>query len=507
MKKSFTRHLKNKYVIGGIVVIVIIILVIWYRSGNKAPNFETAKAAIGNVVETVSVTGTVSPMSDANLAFEKGGVVSKIYVAVGDQVKAGDAIAALDSANDQASLSSAQATLADMSRSLTPQELAVQQASVASAETTFGNAQNDALNTLRTALTQAQTGVFNYADTFFGNPQGPNPQISVATQSTTKQNAINQERYAITNVFTQWTSDISMSSTSSVTGALARSQTYLSTVKSYMTDLSAIINNLSVGNSGLSQSAISMYISAMNSGLSNLNQAIGTITAAQTELTNAQSALDQARSDYNLKLAGNSSQSIAAQAAKVAQAQAILAQDIVHSPIDGIVTQVTPNVGEFVGAGQTEFAVQNNDFKVEAYVPEADIAKIAVGDLASSTLDAFGSYVNFPERVIMIDPAETVLEGVPTYKVTLVFVTPDPRIRSGMTSNLEILTHEIDDILEIPYRAVTTTATSSTVRLVNPDGKAYTEVPVVTGLKGSDGTIQIISGINEGDKVVTYVGQ
>ncbi len=105
----------------------------------------------------------------------------------------------------------------------------------------------------------------------------------------------------------------------------------------------------------------------------------------------------------------------------------------------------------------------------------------------------------------MIDPAETVLEGVPTYKVTLAFVSPDSRIRPGMTANLEIHTHEADGVIEIPYRALTSTATSTTVRVVSLDGKTYSVVPVVTGLKGSDGTIEIVSGLNPGDKVVTYV--
>jgi len=149
--------------------------------------------------------------------------------------------------------------------------------------------------------------------------------------------------------------------------------------------------------------------------------------------------------------------------------------------------------------------VQNDSFKIEAFVPEADIAKVAVGDLASSTLDAYGSYVDFPEQVTMIDPAETVIEGVPTYKVTLQFVAPDARIRSGMTANLEIHTHESDGVVEIPYRALASTATTTTVRVVSKDGKSYFIAPVMTGLKGSDGTIEIVSGLNPGDKVVTYV--
>ena len=125
--------------------------------------------------------------------------------------------------------------------------------------------------------------------------------------------------------------------------------------------------------------------------------------------------------------------------------------------------------------------------------------------MASDTLDAYGSFTDFPSQVTAIDPAETVLEGVPTYKVTLKFVNPDSRILSGMTANLEILTHEAAGVLEIPYRAVIITATSTMVRLLNPDGASYTTVPVVTGLKGSDGTIQVISGLKAGDKVVTYI--
>jgi multidrug efflux pump subunit AcrA (membrane-fusion protein) len=130
---------------------------------------------------------------------------------------------------------------------------------------------------------------------------------------------------------------------------------------------------------------------------------------------------------------------------------------------------------------------------------------VAVGDVASSTLDAYGAYTDFPAKVISIDPAETVLQGVPTYKVTLVFVNPDSRIRSGMTDNLEILTHSAQNVLEIPYRAVTQTATGTIVRLVSADAKSYSSVPVTVGLKGSDGNIQIVSGLNPGDKVVTYV--
>jgi HlyD family secretion protein len=505
MKKSRWRHLKNKWVLTAIAIVVIIIVFVWYRRGNTAPTFEWTAAEVGNVIETVSVTGTVSPIGKAGLSFEKGGVITKIYVKVGDAVRVGDPIASLDSANDRAALASAQATLADMSRSLTPQELAVQHANVDIAKVSLDNAARDAVNAFHDGYVKAQGAVVNYADSLFTNPQSANPTIDIRTESAVQQSSINAERVAISDTLNNWSAELATASTSNAAGVISDARGYLLTVKSFMNDLAPIVNGLNPGNSGLSQSAINAYVAAMNSGLTALNAAVDSVTAAQTGLSAAKSAYDQAVSNYNLKLSGNSGDSIAAQAAKVAQAQAQLAQDTILSPIDGIVTQADPNVGEYVAPGQSGFAVQNDSFKIEAFVPEADIAKVAVGNLASSTLDAYGSYVDFPERVIMIDPAETVIEGVPTYKVTLVFVSPDSRIRSGMTSNLEIHTHEADNVVEIPYRALASTATTTTVRVVSLDGKTYSIVPVVTGLKGSDGTIEIISGLNPGDKVVTYV--
>lgn len=505
MKKSRLLFFKSKWLWAAVVVVAGLVAYATARHNAAGPAFQWVTVSYGDVVQRVSVTGTVMPDREADLAFEKGGTVAAIYVKVGDKVKIGDPIAALDSAADQAALDSANATLADVSRGLTPDELAVQQANVSAAKTSLANARQSAVDAFHTAYVQTEGAVVNYADGFFYNPQSANPTIGIRTDSTVRQLSINNERVAVSGILTDWSGELSSASTGGSAGLMSDANGYLTGVKSFMSDLSVIVNALSPGNSGLSQSVIDTDVAAINSGRSALNTAIDTVTAAQTALATAQSAYDQAVSDYNLKLAGNSSQSIAAQAAKAAQARAVLDQDTLTSPMDGAVTLAGPQVGDYVAAGQTQFVIEDSRFKVEAYVPEADIAKVKIGDLASSTLDAYGAYTDFPAEVTAIDPAETVLEGVPTYKVTLYFVSPDSRIRPGMTDNLEILTAQASNALEIPYRAVTFTATSTTVDLVNADGKTYRVLPVTTGLKGSDGSIQILSGLSEGDKVVTYI--
>ena len=490
-KRSLFRHLKNKYVI--IALVVIVIAGGWYMSHRSTmPVFESAAVVTGDVIEKVSVTGSISPLSKADLAFKKSGVISAVPVKVGDRIKRGDLIASLDNASDLAVLASAQATLADMSRNLTPQELKVQQDSL-------NTAKQNALNAVHDGYAKAQSALVNYTDAFFTNPQSVNPTITLRTDSQTVQSNINTERVMVSDTLSKWSNGLVSVQSDTTTSFIVDTDGYLSTIKNFMNDLSTIVGHLNTGNSGLTQAQIDGDTATMNAGLSMLNSAIDIVTSARTALSSAQSS-------YDLRLAGNSEQSIAAQQAKVAQAQASVNDDSIISPIDGIITKADPNVGEFVAAGQSGFSVQSSGgFKIEAHVPEADIAKVALKNKANVTLDAYGQYVIFPATVMDIDPAETVLEGVPTYKVTLQFDSPDARIRSGMTANTDILTHESDNVLTVPTRAVVDDNGKKTVRVVDANGKTYSSVSVIVGLKGSDGTTEIVSGISSGDMVVTYV--
>jgi RND family efflux transporter MFP subunit len=197
---------------------------------------------------------------------------------------------------------------------------------------------------------------------------------------------------------------------------------------------------------------------------------------------------------------------VAAQSATVDSFKAELAKDQIISPMAGLVTKIEPNLGEFVSPGETVMSViSDGDYKIEAYVPEADIAKLALGNLASTTLDAYGQNVDFPATITALDPAETVLEGVPTYKVTLKFLSSDARILPGMTANLDILASQRQGVLTVPARAVTDTNGKKTVRILDSNGQTFKERPVEVGLKGSDGAVEVVSGLTAGERVVTYI--
>jgi RND family efflux transporter MFP subunit len=192
----------------------------------------------------------------------------------------------------------------------------------------------------------------------------------------------------------------------------------------------------------------------------------------------------------------------------VEQIHVQLQQRIVYSPIAGLITRYEATVGELAVAHTPLVTIISDSLAIEAFVPEVDSAKVSLGDEAVFTLDAYGSDAEFQARVAAVDPAETVIDGVSSYKTTMELVEPDTRIKSGMTANIEIFTDRRESVIAIPQRAVVAKEGKKFVRVIQRDksGKStFKEAAVVTGLQGSDGRVEIISGLREGDEVALYV--
>ena len=261
------------------------------------------------------------------------------------------------------------------------------------------------------------------------------------------------------------------------------------------------------------------------------------ISAAEAEVTYAKNTLALSQSELDLKKAGYTQDQIKAQESKINQAKANLASQkasinqayasvqqyraqiektILRAPINGVITKMEAQIGEIVFPSSSTYEVQiplisiigEGNFEMEANIAEVDIAKIKIGNTATVTLDAYND-VEFSATVTFVDPAETYVEGIPTYRVKLQFDEQDKRIKSGMTANIDILTAKKEDAVIIPQRAVITKEGEKIVRIYEEIPKEHiiniNEVGVVTGLRGSDGRIEILEGVKEGDKVVTSI--
>ena len=95
-------------------VVAIVALVSWLLSGGKKQEevtFDTAKVAPANLMNSVTATGTIEPVTSVTVGTQVSGIVSKLYVDYNSVVKKGQVIAELDKTNLVSQLNASKATL------------------------------------------------------------------------------------------------------------------------------------------------------------------------------------------------------------------------------------------------------------------------------------------------------------------------------------------------------------------------------------------------------------
>ena len=257
-------------------------------------------------------------------------------------------------------------------------------------------------------------------------------------------------------------------------------------------------------------------LNAYNNALQTQNQSVVT---AQSAVNSTQAALTQAQDNLQLLETPARPEDIAAANAQVEEAAAALqtAQDalsksVLTAPIDGVITSVDTKVGETVAGSSLAPGpdavkmISAQKFQIIAYLSEADIGKIKVGDLASTTLDAYGSGVNFDATVIDIDPSATVTNGISTYKTTLEFNQNDDRIKEGMDANVVIMDETHQNALVIPQTAVIQNNNQDFVLIDSTNGKTV-ETPIQTGISDLNGNVEVTSGLSNGQMIATFGNQ
>ncbi len=539
-------------IIGAVVVLTSTGIYLLARRAKKL-DFEFITAQKETLIQEVSVTGKVRPAQSVSLSFEKAGRVAAVYVEVSDKVKAQQSLVALDNselqselAKYQAALEVEQAKLAELKKGARPEELEVTQIKVTNAQTALADAKENLVNvqnkadvdlanayddvgdTLQDALAEADNALNTQIDDLFTNDSSENPQLTFSTTNSSKEVATEVGRVQAGEALIKLTDEVNNLSVAydKMDISLEAAEDNLITIRDFLSQLAEALNITA----GLTQTTINTYKGYVNTAKDNINTAITSIntqkqaiasqkatnqkdiTTAQTAVNNAQSTLELRQKELALQKAGATIEQLKAQEAQVKAAEANvnntvtqIAKTVLRSPINGIVTQQDAKKGEIVSASSILVSlISEAQFEIEAFIPEVDIAKLKLADQAKITLDAYGENIGFEAVVTAINPAETVIEGVATYKVTLQFLTQDERIKPGMTANLDILTAQKENVIAVPYRSLIEKDSQKYVRILI--GKqTIKERMVITGLRGSDGNIEIVQGLNPGDKVIIFL--
>lgn len=502
------------FVIVGTLVIIIAVYFFWGSGKEMPPEFIIASRK--NVIQEVSVTGRVKPAVSLDLAFEKSGRVARANSKVGSLTKAGDVLAALENADISAELLQAGANLeaeeiklAELKKGTRQEETAISRAKVSSAEAALIDAKNNLVDKIKDAYTKSDDAVRNKIDQFFDNPRSSDPRLSSSLNAdSVLERKTEDARLSVESALKSWKDSLgSISIVSNLDIYILSAKKNLNEIALFL-DLAASVVNSASSNSGLTQTMLDSWRADTATGRANVNTAISNLSSAEEKLRTAESNLLVARRELDLKESGATAEEISSEEAKVKslkaavdQKRAQLAKTFIVSPIEGIVTKMEARVGEIVSANAALISVISSArLEIEANVPEADVAKLQIGNMASVTLDAYGDDLIFEVEVISIDPAETIVEGVATYKTKFAFFEDDARIKPGMTADITVLANKRESVIAVPARALINRDSGKFLKILIKNG--LEEIRVSTGLRGSDGNIEITDGLSEGDKVI-----
>ncbi|MGC9599085.1 MAG: efflux RND transporter periplasmic adaptor subunit [Minisyncoccia bacterium] len=516
MKAFFARLSVTKKILLAAAILLVAWGVYHFWFAPTASPYQFATAARGTVTQIVSVTGNTAPVHDVDLAFENGGIIASVSADVGSHVNAGGVIVRLDTSDLQSQLAQAQANVDTQAAKLQsleagsrPEDITISQTQLAEAEQTLANTYAGVNTLLADAYAKSNDAVRNQLASFFSNPEGNNPQWVFPITDSQLLNDINFGRLQASTELNVWATELAGISDSSpsttLDTALADAASHLTIIQNFLNEVSAGLTNVT----NIPVSTTATYKTDVTAGLNETNAGATEINTAIQGIASEKISVQQLQAQLALTLAGSTQNDIDAQKAQVEQAQAS-AQSIQVSigkaslvaPVSGVITVQNAKVGEIATPGAVLVSlISDQGLEVNAQIAEADIGKVSVGDVVSMTLDAFQGKT-FSGKVTYIDPGETLVEGVPTYKTTFQFDNLGSDVKPGMTANLDITTATHENVIYIPQRYVTTNADGTYAVQAYHGAKTPLETrSVTTGIRDQNGNIEIMSGLEEGEVV------
>lgn len=512
--------LKHPVIIGSIALLVFIAGgSYWYYAANiKAPAYVYTAVQRGSIVQEVTATGQVSAAQNSDLGFERGGKIVAVNVVAGQRVGQGQALIQLFNADlaaqlDQAkaSIKAQQARLDQMKGGARKEEVELKQSQLQKAQQDLANIYASAPDALKDSVTKASYAVSGQTDVFFDNAETTSPTFNYTVTNSQAKIDVVAQRVVVNNELSTWKSELAVLSTASfpadIDVAITKAQAHLSVIRTYLNrTMDAVTSAV-----GPTQASVDANKAIVNGALASVNAIIASVNAQQQAIASQQVVVKTYQDQLNLTMAGNTSQEIDAQQAQVDAAvatmkgvQAQIAKTYIVAPFAGTVSKVSAKVGEIALPNVSVVSLlSDNHFQIDSNIPEADIAKVHMGDSANVTLDAYGTGVVFNAIVGTIDPGQTIVNNIPTYKVTLQFTKEDPRVKIGMTANIDMITGKADNAVLVAKNAIVRRDNKEFVVVSSANGKSE-DREIQTGIEGANGMIEVIAGLREGDKVANF---
>jgi len=212
------------------------------------------------------------------------------------------------------------------------------------------------------------------------------------------------------------------------------------------------------------------------------------------------------RSGVNLKALRAANLNIQIAEADLKRAKEELMKTEILAPFDGTVVDIGVKVNDQLSSFDYStktaiYLVDTNTVELEGTVDEVDIYKVKVGQEAIVTADALPG-VKLKGRVTFVSPAGTNIAGVVEFPVTIALEPSEIELKGGLTASADIIIESRQNVLMLPNRAIKGGPGNYYVEVIVDEERGLTEERQVQ--IGAQSTVftEIVSGLEEGEKVV-----
>jgi HlyD family secretion protein len=492
-------------IISIIILIAIVLAAYFFMFKSKTTaeaRYVTQTVKKENIITTVSGSGQVEASSTITLSSKTSGDITYVGVKAGDTVYRGKLIASVDSRDAKMALENAKISLAKLKK---PDTLTLLQKQNGLAES-----YNSGWNTASSFLTDMTLVVSNLGDLYHNDGYFSNKNINNSSSLGKDKINLAQSGYydslkSIDDLTKLYKTLTRSSSNQDITDLLNKSydssKIIANAVKNTETAFNYMVTDLNYENLSTTTSTranITSWLTSSNGYVNSLSLAVNSIKE------NTQSLNDT--------VIGADPLDIQSAELSVESKQNAYDDCFVYAPFDGVVATFTAQVGEPSGSSIGTLITKQKLATIS--LNEVDIAKIKLGQKATLTFDAI-DVLTITGVVSEIDSIGTVSQGVVSYSVKIGLDVGDDRIKPGMSVSATIITDMAQDVITVPTSAIKTqNGTSYVETFDSPLVTAATgvqgstslklpnQVEVTLGLVG-DSSTEIISGLKEGDIVVT----
>ena len=538
MLKKILKFVSQHKIITAIIILVIVIGGYFgykkLNGNNQQTRYVLAAVEKGTLITSVSGSGQISSLNQADIKPKASGEVIYIGVKNGQQIKAGTLLLQLDAGDAQKTVRNAEIVLQREQLNLEKmQGITTDEGSIRGvkekAEDDIQKAYDDGFNTVANVfldLPDIMSGLNNILFaydfeqnqtniTYYANAIRKYDEQKVSQYEKDVYEKYNIARKTYEKNFQDYKSASRFSEPKVIESLI--NQTY-ETIR-LVADAIKTTNNLigfyqdELSRRGFrTQPLVDIHLASLNSYTGKTNSFLSSLLSIKNTILNSKEAIVNIGFDIN-------DQEIQVKEAEdnLSEVKEKLIDYFVRAPFDGTITGVADiGRGDSVSSSTVIATLITKQKIAEISLNEIDVAKVKTGQKVTLTFDAIEN-LTITGEVSEVDTIGTVSQGVVSYDIKIGFDTQDDRIKPGMSVSASIIIDVKQNVLLIPNSAVKlqgdiyyvetlSGAVSQNQTTANISGIISNIAPsqqqIETG-SANDSYTEITSGLKEGDTVVT----